>query len=96
MANRWWQTPNRKWFTLEGIGEMGVRLSNTSEPVDRCRLHTVRHMEDGIEVVVGPHSNSNWWRRNVNLWCPRSSLGRRSCKRSGCCAKLPMLEEVES
>jgi len=74
---------------------MGVRTSNTPQSVDRCRLHTVRYMDDGVEVSVGPNVNSNWWRRNVNLWCPRSSLGRRACKHRGCCAKLPSVEEVE-
>ena len=74
---------------------MGVRISNSPQPVDRCPLHTVRYMEDGVEISVGPNKHSNWWRRNVNLWCPRSSLGRRTCKQRGCCSKLPMLEEVE-
>ena len=74
---------------------MGVRLSNTGKPVDRCRLHTIRVVESGVEIPGGPHIDPNWWSMHVNLWCPRSSLGRRSCKRSGCCAKLEMLEEVE-
>ncbi len=74
---------------------MGVRLSNTSQPVDRCILYLVWHMENGIKIVDGTPIDTSRWARNVNLWCPRSSLGRRSCKHSGCCSKLEMLEEME-
>ena len=74
---------------------MGVRSSATPQPMDRCRLNPLRDMEDGEEGLGCPDIPINWWLRNVNLWCPRSSLGRRSCKRRGCCAKLPMLEEME-
>ena len=75
---------------------MGVRISNSPQPVDRCRLHFSGDMEDGGEESYGPVRNYDRWSQHVNLWCPRSSLGRRACKQRGCCAKLPMLEEMES
>lgn len=73
---------------------MGVRRSLTPQPVDRCRLNFVGDMEDGGEVDPRPDIPNDRWAQHVNLWCPRPSLGRRSCKRRECCAKLPLLEEV--
>ena len=74
---------------------MGVRTSNTSEPMDRCALDSTWYPSDGAEGDPRPLDPVRGWNHDVNLWCPRSSLGRRSCKRSGCCAELPMLEEME-
>ncbi len=74
---------------------MGVRISSTGQPVDRCWLHPFGYLEDGDEILAGPFINNDRWAEHVNLRCPRSSLGRRSCKRRGCCAKLPMLEEMD-
>jgi len=74
---------------------MGVRISHTPEPMDRCHLSIDRNMEDEPEIGVRSFMVVGRWAEYVNLWCPRSSLGRRSCKRSGCCAQLPLLEEME-
>ncbi len=75
---------------------MGVRISNTSKPVDRCRMYPIWNMADGTKIFSRSDVLNDRWAANVNLWCPRSSLGRRTCKQRGCCAKLEMLEEVES
>ena len=75
---------------------MGVRISNTSQPVDRCRLDPNGDVPDGAEDYDGPDMFATRWFMYVNVWCPRSSLGRRSCKRSGCCVEFHMLEEMES
>ena len=75
--------------------DMGVRISNTPQPVDRCRLYTLWYMEDGTQIFGRANVHLDRWNEHVNLWCPRSSLGRRACKRCGCRAKLSLLEEVE-
>ncbi len=74
---------------------MGVRLSNTPQSVDRCRLDPSWYMEDGAQEFIRSYLADDRWHQHVNLWCPRSSMGRRACKQRGCCAKLEMLEEME-
>ena len=74
---------------------MGVRISNSPQPVDRCHLYTPGNLEDGKQVYGSPLIHNDRWHHDVNLWCPRSRMGRRACKQRGCCAKLPMLEEME-
>ncbi len=74
---------------------MGVRTSNTPQPVDRCRLYPLWYIQDGEQGYGSTFVYIDRWRKHVNLWCPRSSLGRRTCKQRGCCAKLPSVEEME-
>ena len=74
---------------------MGVRISNSPHAVDRCRLRTVGYLADGVKRYISTLVTYSGWRRHVNLWCPRPSVGRRACKQRGCCAELPLLEKVD-
>ncbi len=69
--------------------------SNPSEPVGRCHLDPAWYNEDAQKRRTRPSLPDARWNEHVNLWCPRSSRGRNACKRSGCCAKLSVLEELD-
>ena len=77
------------------MDDMGVRHSATSKPVDRCHLHFIGAMAYGPEISEISYASNDRWAQHVNLWCPRSSLGRRTCKRRGCSAELQGMEEME-
>ena len=70
-------------------------MANTNKPVGRCHLDPAWYLQDEIKGHTRPALPHAGWYQHVNLWCPRSSRGRDACKRSGCCAKLSVLEELD-